>query len=126
MLYWSNMRERFFCKHCDYKATQKGHLLTHIRSIHECVKFPCEQCDYKATRKGNLLSHLKSTHECGRVHCEQCDYKATWKGDLLKHTAPFCKPRRFFKWPITSLKKALGSTVRGVLQNSGNALSDRH
>ena len=48
---------------CDYKATQKGHLLTHIKSIHEGVKFPCAQCDYKATTKGSLFRHMKSRHE---------------------------------------------------------------
>ena len=27
-------------------------LLTHIKSIHEGVKFPCVQCDYKETKRG--------------------------------------------------------------------------
>ena len=31
----------------DYKATQKGNLLTHIKSIHEGLMFPCDQCDFK-------------------------------------------------------------------------------
>ncbi|MCP4055403.1 MAG: hypothetical protein GY739_20655, partial [Mesoflavibacter sp.] len=48
---------------CDFKATQKGHLFTHIKSIHEEVKFPCEQCNFKATQKGHLLTHIKSTHK---------------------------------------------------------------
>ena len=26
-------------------------------------KYPCDQCDYKATQKCNLLTHLKSKHE---------------------------------------------------------------
>ena len=54
---------KFSCEQCDYKAVQKGHLLTHIKSIHEGVKFPCEQCDYKATQKGNLLKHINSFHK---------------------------------------------------------------
>ena len=57
------MLPRFDCKQCDYKATKKGNLLSHIKSIHEGLKFPCEQCDYKATRKGNLLKHVKLIHE---------------------------------------------------------------
>ena len=44
--------DKFPCAQCNYKATQKGNLLTHIKSIHEGVKFPCAQHSYKATRKG--------------------------------------------------------------------------
>ena len=44
-------------------ATQKEDLLSHIKSIHEGVKFPCEQCDYKATQKGHLMKHMKSVHK---------------------------------------------------------------
>ena len=28
---------RFKCKFCDYKATQKSHLLCHVRAIHKQV-----------------------------------------------------------------------------------------
>ena len=51
------------CNQCDYNVTTKGSLLTHIKSIHEGVKFPCDQCDYKATIRGHLLRHMKSIHE---------------------------------------------------------------
>ena len=60
------------CDQCDYKATQKAHLLRHLKSKHEGIKYPCDQCDFKATQKSNLLRHLKSKHEginypCGSV-----------------------------------------------------------
>ena len=54
---------KFPCDQCDYKATQKGDLLKHIKSLHEGVKIPCGQCDYKATEKGHLLRHVKSKHK---------------------------------------------------------------
>ena len=79
------MLTRFSCELCEYKATQKGNLLRHIKSTHEGVKFPCEQCEYKAKYKGNLLKHIKSTHEGVKFPCEQCDYKAKWKKGLLRH-----------------------------------------
>ena len=69
----------------DYKKESFIDLLTHIKSIHEGVKFPCEQCDYKATWKVNLLTHIKSIHEGVKFPCEQCDYKATQKRNLLRH-----------------------------------------
>ena len=54
---------RFDCDQCDYKATRKNNLLTHLKSKHEGIKYPCDQCDYKGTGKGNLSRHLKSIHE---------------------------------------------------------------
>ena len=57
---------KFSCEQCDYKAAWKGHLISHINSIHEGVKFPCEQCDYKATWKGDLSTHIRSIHEGGK------------------------------------------------------------
>ena len=71
------------CEQCDYKASQRGHLLAHIKSTHEGFKFPCEQCDYKASKKENLLRHTKSTHEGLQYPCEQCEYKAAQKGSLM-------------------------------------------
>ena len=61
------------------------HLSTHIKSIHEGVKFPCNQCDYKATQKGNLMTHIKSRHQGVIFPCNLCDYKATQKSNLMTH-----------------------------------------
>ena len=49
----------YSCKQCDHKATSKGDLAKHKRSVHEGVKYPCEQCDHKATSKGDLAQHKK-------------------------------------------------------------------
>ena len=76
---------KFICEHCDYKASQKGTLLRHIKSRHEGVKYPCGQCGYKASTKSNLLQHIKSIHEGVKFPCEHCDYKATERGTLKKH-----------------------------------------
>ena len=55
--------DKFSCDQCDYKATQKSSLVTHIKLKHKGVVFPCDQCDYKAFRKGDLLNHKKLKHE---------------------------------------------------------------
>ena len=62
------------------------HLSKILRSIHQGIKYPCDQCDYKATQKGDLLTHLKSIHEGVKYPCDQCDYKATQKCHLLTHS----------------------------------------
>ena len=55
-------RVKYPCDQCDYKATKKGTLSTHMKSIHKGIKYPCDQCDYKATTKCNLLRHFNSVH----------------------------------------------------------------
>ena len=63
---------------CEYES--KPNLKSH-----EDVQFSCDQCDYKATQKGSLKTHIDSVHGDVRYSCDQCDYKATWKGDLTRH-----------------------------------------
>ena len=70
---------KFSCDQCEYKATQRSHLLTHIKSIHEGIKYPCEQCNFKATQKHHLLTHIKLKHEGVKYPCDQCDCKGTHK-----------------------------------------------
>ena len=67
---------------CDYKATERGSLSQHIKSIHEGERYPCEKCDYKATQKGSLRQYIKSIHEGEQYPCVKCDYKATQNGSL--------------------------------------------
>ena len=33
-----------------------------MKSVHEGLKFPCPHCEYQATQKGNLQTHIKSSH----------------------------------------------------------------
>ena len=67
---------------CDYEATQKGHLATHLKSVHRGQKFRWPECDYEATIKDNLARHRKSLHIRQKFKCQECDYEATQKGHL--------------------------------------------
>ena len=44
------------CTQCDYKATQKRYLKTHIDSVHKDVRYNCDQRDFKAKEKGMSLN----------------------------------------------------------------------
>ena len=73
------------CDQCDYQAKNRQHLLKHIKSVHEGVRYPCDQCDYQASAPYNLQRHIQSIHEGIKYPCNQCDYKATQRGSLQKH-----------------------------------------
>ena len=51
------------CNLCDYQATQQSNLRTHIKSVHEGVKYACNLCDYQAKIQTNLTVHIQSIHE---------------------------------------------------------------
>ena len=121
MIHFKSKHEgvKYPCYQCDYKATQKGNLLTHLKSKHEGVKYPCDQCDYKATEKGNLLRHLKSKHEGFIFPCSQCEYKATLKSGLLRHFNSKHKKCQIFLrsvwlWNIPQVYKQLKLVHKGV------------
>ena len=42
-------------------------------------------CNYKATQKGNLKEHQKSVHDGRKYHCNHCSYQATTNGNLKEH-----------------------------------------
>ena len=40
----------------------KGILRSHIKSVHEKVKYPCHQCNKQFTQLGNLKTHIRRKH----------------------------------------------------------------
>ena len=87
--------KRFPCPHCEYKATAKGSLQKHIKSIHEGQKFPCPHCEYKAAWNSDLKKHIKSVHEGKKFRCPQCEHKATQKGHLHTHIKSVHEDQKF-------------------------------
>ena len=47
---------------CNKTFTQKVHLATHIKSIHEGIKHKCSHCDKSYTQKCHLKRHLRRKH----------------------------------------------------------------
>ena len=41
--------------------------LKHNKSVHEKIKYPCNQCEYKATEKGHLKTHIELVNEKSQV-----------------------------------------------------------
>merc|ERR1712179_615640 len=57
-----NRYSKFPCDYCQYSATTKHNLKTHVLSKHEGVKFPCDYCDFRGSTKGNTRAHMKKMH----------------------------------------------------------------
>ena len=46
----------------DQTLIDYDYLTKHIQSKHKGIKYACNQCDYQATYKNNLTSHIKRNH----------------------------------------------------------------
>ena len=48
------------CNLCKYKATEKGHPKSQVKSNHEGICNPYSQCDYRTTIESNFKKHDKA------------------------------------------------------------------
>ena len=46
------------CKECGKQMSSQSSLYSHIRAIHEGIKYLCVQCQHQATSKGHLAQHI--------------------------------------------------------------------
>ena len=60
-------------------------LTTHIKSVHEGVKYACNQCDKQYTDHSSLRKHIQSTHEGVEYACNECDQQFTQQTTLTTH-----------------------------------------
>ena len=42
------------CDQCNYKTGRIDNLLTHVRAVHEAVKYLCDICGHQSTRPAYL------------------------------------------------------------------------
>jgi hypothetical protein len=98
-----NLDPRYQCGYCDYRASQKSHLKTHVDAIHqqvcfECLAtnnslvsfqlmFCCDMCPYQTKWKSRLKSHTKAKHMGTFISCDHCEFKTIEKHALKKHIA---------------------------------------
>ena len=51
------------CDQCDYRHWDKNQVKLHITQAHNGVRIRCQLCDASFTQRGNMISHMKSLHE---------------------------------------------------------------
>ena len=81
--------KRFPCSMCKYEATQKGHLNSHIKTVHDRIKDLCEKCNKEFSDRSNLKKHIRADHEKVRYKCDQCDKEYKGQQALRNHMRSF-------------------------------------
>ena len=95
------------CHLCPFVAKNNSHLLEHIESVHEGVRYPCDLCDYKANRQQNLKDHKAGVHKIDpHFKCLLCDYCTNHTKWWKKHAEsmhPSYQVQDIFK--VTAIKE---------------------
>ena len=81
---------------CDIQEKkEKGSLMNHVQSAHNCVKFACNQCNKQFSSKGKLKRHVQSVHEGIKFNCDQCGKQFTQLDALKTHIESIHNGRKF-------------------------------
>ena len=77
------------CESCGSNFTQKVHLETHIKNVHENVRpFVCPFCDYSTANKSSLEKHVRTVHHKERpFSCRVCEASFGQKVHLDAHVS---------------------------------------
>ena len=77
------------CQSCGSNFTQKIHLETHIKNVHEMNKpFACPFCDYSTANKSSVDKHVRTVHHKERpFSCRVCDASFGQKVHLDAHVS---------------------------------------
>ena len=110
-----------YCILCEYQTHARTSLLSHIKSVHEAVRFPCDHCSYEGTTASNLRSHIIAKHETEPLRCKDCDFTTRWRQALYTHKKSHDQVGGF-KYPCAQCEyKATSETsLQKHIQNTHN------
>ena len=68
------------CDYCEYKSTNKDHVVAHELQNHRGTKQKCTECDYSNYLSSKIRKHYKQVHlkiprQSFPHSCDECDFK---------------------------------------------------
>merc|ERR1719342_26869 len=84
----AHLKEKYHCEKCDYQATQKEALKSHMKKYHS--NFPCTICPFVGKSAGKLRTHIEEKHDGTKFPCNKCPYQASTPGHLAFHKKLHC------------------------------------
>jgi uncharacterized C2H2 Zn-finger protein len=80
---------KYDCPHCQKVFTRRKRMAEHVQSVHEGVPHGCPQCDKSFQSRSNLMSHVKSVHEGVKYECPHCQKGFTRRDSMTAHVRAF-------------------------------------
>ncbi|KAF6197573.1 hypothetical protein GE061_008537 [Apolygus lucorum] len=77
----------FACELCEYRATQKAALITHMRRHTGEKPYACDVCGYKTSFHASFLLHMTihTEKKTKRHYCGDCDYSSPTVNNMARH-----------------------------------------
>ena len=76
---------RYPCSMCPFQASSRVYLRKHEEGYHQGITYDCNLCDYRGKVELSLKNHIKIEHEGLRFYCDECPEQYRRKGQLQKH-----------------------------------------
>eukprot|EP00092_Neocalanus_flemingeri_P086858 GFUD01109507.1.p1 GENE.GFUD01109507.1~~GFUD01109507.1.p1 ORF type:complete len:737 (+),score=115.03 GFUD01109507.1:241-2451(+) len=73
------------CIHCEKKYKERSKYLLHLRRDHQGLRYKCENCAQEFTNKHTLVTHVQRDHQGFKIKCEQCEHESTSQRALRFH-----------------------------------------
>lgn len=81
--------KRFACSICGLRFSQRGGVVSHVRSVHQRLRpFACDfrGCPSTFGHRGDVTRHVRSVHEGARpFKCDICSTRFARKSVLVRH-----------------------------------------
>ncbi|XP_023321196.1 zinc finger protein 708 isoform X2 [Eurytemora carolleeae] len=77
--------KEFICRHCQKVFGKRKYLTSHLKNVHEGMRYYCDECQYSSSYQQQLKLHKDSVHR-GIIHaCDRCEFVTALVRNLTKH-----------------------------------------
>ena len=123
-------KKPFKCSRCEYRTTQKCHLKTHVKTVHDGTKasvhkkrnkpnqcpFQCTLCSKAFNLKAVLKRHFEQVHDKIKpFHCSFCPSTFGYKFELEKHLSKIHEKNKPNKCPNCPARFEYGGELNNHL-----------